>query len=481
MAEPAVAETIEVFVGAERRRTDDALDVRSPADGRVVGRTWRCSEEEVDAAIDLAVRTAPTMRALASGERAAILRRAAEGLESEREAFARSICEEAGKPIRDARGEVGRAILTLRTASEEATRIGGEWMPLDVIDATRGQWAIIRRFPLGAIGAISPFNFPLNLVAHKLAPAIAAGNTVVLKPSSSTPLTALRLAQLLYASGLPPGALSVVPCSPRVGERLVTDPRLRKLTFTGSPAVGWRLKELAGRKRVTLELGGNAAVIVHHDANIDYAAKRCAVGGFAFAGQSCISVQRIFVHEDVRERFVDDLAGRVKALKVGDPSDETTDVGPMIDESAARRAEEWIAEAVAAGARALTGGVRNGTFLQPTVLTDTTPSMKVNCNEVFAPICTIIPYVDVEDALRQVDESEYGLQAGLFTRDLKLAFDAYERLEVAGLIVNEISAHRVDPMPYGGIKGSGLGREGVRWAIDEMTEEKLLLFNPNGM
>lgn len=475
------AVTLDFFIGAERRRSETPLEVRSPADGHVVGRTWRCSAADVDAAIALAKRTAKGMRELSAADRAAILRRTALALETHHEEFARCISAEGGKPIRDARGEVGRAILTFQTASEEATRIQGEWMPLDVVEATRGQWAIIRRFPLGCIGAISPFNFPLNLVSHKLAPAIAAGNTVVLKPASSTPLTALRLAELLYSCGLPNGALSVVPCSPEVGELLVTDPRLKMLTFTGSPAVGWRLKQMAGQKRVTLELGGNAGVLVHHDANLAYAAQRCAVGGFSYAGQSCISVQRIFVHEKVFEAFRDDLVSRVKALKLGDPGDETTDVGPMIDEGAARRAEEWIREAVAGGARLLTGGERNGTFVQPTILTATKPEMKVNCQEVFAPLVTLIPYSDAHMALRELNDSEFGLQAGIFTHDLGLVFYAYDKLDVGGLIVNEISAHRVDPMPYGGVKGSGLGREGVRWTIHEMTEEKLMLYNPNGL
>lgn len=481
MTDPNAALPLDVFVGRERRAATETMEVRSPFDGRLVGRTWRCREADADAAIATAVEAAGDMRALSSGERADVLRRAAERLDAEGETFARGICDEAGKPIRDARREVGRAVLTLRTASEEATRISGEWMPLDVIEATRGQWATIRRFPLGPIGAISPFNFPLNLVCHKLAPAIAAGNTVVLKPASSTPLTALRLAALLYDCGLPAGALSVLPCRPSVGERLATDPRLKMLTFTGSPSVGWRLKSMAGHKRVTLELGGNAGVIVHHDANLAYAAQRCAAGGFAFAGQSCISVQRIFVHEDVYPTFVDDFVARVKALRVGDPSHESTDVGPKIDEAAAQRAESWVAEALAGGAALLAGGTRSGACLQPTVLTGTTPSMKVNCQEVFAPLCTVTPYRDVNEALRLVDDSQYGLQAGIFTRDLGLVYDAYERLDVGGVIVNEISAHRVDPMPYGGTKGSGLGREGVRWAMQEMSEEKLLLYNPNGL
>ncbi len=481
MTESACPDGIDFFVGSERRRSQQPLEVRCPYDSRRVGSTWRATEAHVDEAVALAERHAPAMARLSGGERAAILSTASERLWEERELFARTISEEAGKPLRDARGEVGRAVLVFQTAAEEATRIGGEWMPLDVLEATRGQWALVRRFPLGPIAAITPFNFPLNLVAHKLAPAIAAGNTVVLKPSSSTPLTALRLASLLYGCGLPEHALSVLPCTPLIGEHLVGDPRLRMLTFTGSPPVGWRLKSMAGRKRVTLELGGNAGVIVHHDANLSYAARRCAVGGFTSAGQSCISVQRIYVHERIREAFESEFLEHVRALKVGDPADETTDVGPLINEASASRALEWIREALSGGARLLTGGERHGSCLQPTVLTDTTPVMKVNCQEVFAPLVTIIPYHDVDVALRQLDDSEYGLQAGLFTHDLGLVFRAYEQLSVGGLVVNDVSAHRVDPMPYGGVKGSGLGREGVRWAIGEMTEEKLMLYNPAGL
>lgn len=481
MTETLEAETLAICMGGKPRTTGQVLEVRSPADGRVVGTTFQASEADIDEAIGVAVEAFEVTRKLPASRRYEILSAVARGLQERREVFARSISDEAGKPLKDARGEVGRAILTFTTAAEEAKRIGGEWMPLDVLEATAGQWALIRRFPLGPIGAISPFNFPLNLVAHKLAPAIAAGNSVVLKPASSTPLTALRLAALLYECGLPEGALSVLPCPGALGERLVTDDRLKMITFTGSPAVGWGLKGKAGRKRVTLELGGNAGCVVHKDADINRAVARCAAGAFAFSGQSCISVQRIFVHRDVVDVFREGFVAKASALRVGPPSDESTDVGPMIDEDAARRAESWIQEAASLGARVLCGGKRTGAFLEPTVLADTRPDMKVNCQEVFAPVATIIPYDDVRAALAEVNDSRYGLQAGLFTRDIGLAFEAYETLDVGGLIVNEIPSYRVDPMPYGGVKDSGLGREGIRWTIQEMTEEKLFLYNPLGI
>lgn len=475
---PFERDPVPFYVGSEQRVSSEIVELHSPFDGRLVGRTHRATAQDVDDAIAAAEAAFPRMRALTAAARAQVLEKTVVLLRERQESLARMLCDEVGKPIRDARAEVTRAALTFTTAAAEALRIGGEWMPLDVIEATAGHWAIIRRFPLGPIGAISPFNFPLNLVAHKLAPAFAAGNTVVLKPSSAAPLTALGLARILYDAGLPEGALSVVPCTPQVGEQLATDARLRKLTFTGSPAVGWALKARAGRKRVTLELGGNAGVVVHRDADVKTAADRCAVGGFSFAGQVCISTQRIFVHEAVIDAFLHRFLERVRALRVGDPADDATDVGPMIHEAAARQAEAWIQEAVEGGARLLTGGIRRGTLLEPTVLADTRPEMKVNCREVFAPVVTVIPYTDIQAALRALDHSDFGLQAGLFTRDAGIIFQAYERTEVGGLIVNDIPTFRIDPMPYGGVKESGQGREGIRWAIEEMTEERTLVYKP---
>jgi acyl-CoA reductase-like NAD-dependent aldehyde dehydrogenase len=335
----------------------------------------------------------------------------------------------------------------------------------------------VRRFPLGPVLAITPFNFPLNLVAHKLAPAMTAGCSVVLKPASKTPLSALALAGLIQEAGWPAGALNVLPLSNQDAEPLVRDDRLKLLSFTGSGAVGWRLKSQAGKKRVGLELGGNAGCIVHRDADLKYAAERCGVGGFSYAGQSCISVQRILVEQSVLPAFLDLFVPMVQKLKLGDPLEEATDVGPMVQESEAVRAESWVKEAVAGGARLLCGGARRGALLEPAVLTRTTPAMKVNCEEIFAPVVTVEPYDDFDAALIRVNDSPYGLQAGVFTNDARLIFRAYEELEVGGVIIGDVPTFRIDHMPYGGVKDSGNAREGLKYAIEEMTERKLLVMN----
>jgi acyl-CoA reductase-like NAD-dependent aldehyde dehydrogenase len=384
---------------------------------------------------------------------------------------------EAGKPLKAARPEVDRAVLTFSVAAEEATRIYGEYLPLDVTASTKGRWGLLRRFPLGPVAAITPFNFPLNLVAHKVAPAIAAGCTMVLKPAPQTPLCSMLLAEIVQEAGLPDGALNVLYLSNEDATPLITDERFKLLTFTGSSAVGWALKSQAGKKRVALELGGNAACIVHSDADLGYAAGRCVAGGFGYAGQSCISVQRILVHRPGLAVFTDALVTGTKALTLGDPLDEKIDVGPLIRESDAIRAHSWIQEAVAAGATLLCGGERIGGLLQPAVLTSTNPNMRVNCKEIFAPVVTVEPYDDFSAAVKQVNDSPYGLQAGLFTRDAQLIFRAFEELEVGGLIAGDIPSWRVDNMPYGGVKDSGTGREGLRFAIEDMTEQKLLVMN----
>jgi len=387
------------------------------------------------------------------------------------------MAQEAGKPIKAARTEVERSIFTFTVAAEESARIYGEYLPLDWQEATVGRWGIVRRFPLGPIGGITPFNFPLNLVAHKVAPAIAAGCTIVIKPAPQTPFTALLLADVVQQAGWPDGALNVLPLANEDAGVLVTDERLKMISFTGSAAVGWDIKRRAGKKKVVLELGGNAGVIVHSDADVNFAAERCVAGGFVYAGQTCISVQRILVERSVCGKFTDALLAGVKKLKSGDPLQDSTDVGPLIRESDAIRATEWIQEAVGGGARVLIGGQRRGSMLEPTVLTGTRPDMKVNCQEIFAPVVTVEPYDDFYDAIRQVNRSSYGLQAGLFVRDAKLLFNAYEELEVGGVIAGDVPTFRIDHMPYGGIKDSGLGREGLRYAIEEMTEPRLLVMN----
>ncbi len=455
----------------------EPFEVHSPYDLSVVGTAYRATAAHAESAVRAAQRTFETTRKMPAYEHQRILRQISEGIRARQEEFARLMALEAGKPIKTARAEVERAVFTFAVAAEEATRIGGEWLPLDWQASTTGRAAIVRRFSLGPILAITPFNFPLNLVAHKVAPAIAAGCTIVLKPAPQTPLCSLLLAEIVEGAGWPAGALNVLPLAIPEAERLVTDDRLKLLTFTGSGAVGWALKQKAGKKKVALELGGNAGVVVHSDCDVDYAAARCVVGGFSYAGQSCISVQRIFVQRSIEQQFLAKLVDGVKKLKIGDPLDEATDVGPMISEDAALRADAWVKEAIAGGAKALTGAFRHDSIFEPTILTHTRPDMRVNCQEVFAPVVVVEPYDDFADAIRRVNESPYGLQAGVFTRDTKLLFTAFEELEVGGVIAGDMSSFRIDHMPYGGVKESGIGREGLRYAIEEMTEPRILVLN----
>jgi acyl-CoA reductase-like NAD-dependent aldehyde dehydrogenase len=454
-----------------------AVDVRSPFDQSVVGSITQAGRRELEHAIEAAVDAFETTRKMPSYQRQAILHKISTGIVNRKEEFARMMALEAGKPIRTARAEADRAIFTFQIAAEEATRIGGEYLPMDVQDFSAGRWGMVRRFPLGPIAAITPFNFPLNLVAHKVAPAIAAGCSMVLKPAPQTPITALMLAEVVQEAGWPAGALNVLPMSNEDAELMVTDDRLKMLTFTGSGKVGWQLKAKSGKKKVVLELGGNAGVIIHSDSDIEYAAERCAVAGYSYAGQSCISVQRILVHRPAFDKFLNAFLARVDKLKTGDPLQERTDIGPLIRESDVARAMQWVKEAEESGAKVLRGAKANGSVMEPTVLTNTTPSMRVNCEEVFAPVKTVQPYDDFDSAIQQINESPYGLQAGVFVRDAKLLFRAYEQLEVGGVIAGDVPTFRIDHMPYGGVKDSGLGREGLRYAIEEMTEPKLLVMN----
>ena len=465
------------FIGGNFRPCRKAQEITNPYNREGIGIVHQAGEEEIEEAVRSAQSAFGEMRRLPLYRRAEALQKITDGIKERREELARMICLEAGKPITDARNEVGRAILTFQTAAEEAKRLGGEVLPLDLLPGNEKRMAIVRRFPLGPILGISPFNFPLNLVAHKIAPAIASGNTILLKPAPKTPITALLLAEIIQACGLPTGTVNVFATSNDLAERLVMDERIRMLSFTGSARVGWMLKAKAGKKKVLLELGGNAGVIVHSDADLDLAAKRCAAGGFSYAGQTCISVQRIYVHESVVKPFLDRLLSYVSKLKMGDPMKEDTHIGPMIDPAAALRTEEWVKEAIQQGAKLVIGGKRRDQFFEPTVLTDTQPSMKVCSEEVFAPLVMVMPYRTFDEAIVQVNHSVYGLQAGVFTRDLSAAFKAYDEIEVGGLMINEVPAFRVDPMPYGGVKASGFGREGIRYAIEAMTELKLLALN----
>src|SRR6266404_1028940 len=465
------------FVDGKWWEEGDPVEIRAPYDGSVIGSVFQGRREHVEAAIAAAVKAFGTTRRLPAFERQRVLRRVSENISERKQEFARTMAQEAGKPIKAARTEVERAIFTFNVAAEESTRIYGEYLPLDWQEFTAGRWGIVRRFPLGPIAGITPFNFPLNLVAHKVAPAIAAGCPLVLKPAPQTPLTALLLAEAVQQAGWPDGGLNVLPLSNEDAGLLVTDERIKLISFTGSAPVGWQIKKNAGKKKVILELGGNAGVIVHSDADLAYAADRCVAGSFNYAGQTCISVQRIVVEQSVYGKFLDALLAGVKELKTGDPAEESTDVGPLIRESDAIRAADWVQEAVRGGARLLCGGNRKGSILEPTVLTGTKPEMKVNCQEIFAPVVTVEPYRSFDGALRQINNSSFGLQAGIFTRDAKLMFQAFDELEVGGLLAGDVPSFRIDHMPYGGVKDSGLGREGLRYAIEEMTEPKLLVMN----
>jgi glyceraldehyde-3-phosphate dehydrogenase (NADP+) len=351
----------------------------------------------------------------------------------------------------------------------------GETIPLDLMPASKGRVGITRRFPIGPIAGISPFNFPLNLAAHKVAPAIASGNPIVLKPPSKDPLTMLTVAEIIEEAGAPAGSVSILPMSRELGDRMVSDERFKLLTFTGSPSVGWRMKERAGKKKVVLELGGNAGVIVDKTADLDWAVRRCLVGAFNYAGQVCISVQRMFVHEDIWDAFMAKFVEGAKGLKLGDPLDSQTDLGPMVDQHAASRTQGWVDEALAAGGKALLGGKANGTFFPPTILTDVPVTAAVCSNEAFAPLVVAFPFHDIDDAIRQVNDSSFGLQTGVFTNDLGAAWRSFNELEVGGVIVNDVPTYRIDHMPYGGVKDSGLGREGLRWAMEDMTEVRIMV------
>jgi len=459
----------------------DVLTITNPADaGTPAGSTYHATPEQYETAVTAAVAAFEQTRRLPAFERGAILRSISAGIKARREELGRLIALEAGKPIRDALVEVDRASLTFRLGAEEAERMVGEVIPLDLMAASRGRLGITRRFPIGPVAAISPFNFPLNLAAHKLAPAIAAGCSIVLKPPSKDPLTMLTVGEIVAEAGLPEGAVSILPMSRELGDRMVADERFKLLTFTGSPSVGWRMKERAGHKKVVLELGGNAGVIIDKSADLDWAVKRSLVGAFTYAGQVCISVQRMVIHEDVWDAFMDRFVARAATLKVGDPLDPQTDLGPMVDAAAANRTQRWVDEAVALGGKLLLGGKADGTAFPPTILTETPVSAAVCSNEAFAPLVVAFPFRDFGDAIRQVNDSSFGLQTGVFTNDLANSWTAFNELEVGGVIINDVPTYRIDHMPYGGVKDSGLGREGLRWAIEDMTEIRIMVIAQPG-
>ena len=449
-------------------------DVRSPFTGEIYARIAVGEKAQMEAAIAGGVAAFPAFAAWPRYRRKALLESVSRRLTERKDEIAAAITGESAKPLRFSEIEVDRAASTFAFAAEAVGR-AGEVLPLDVSAATVGYSAIVERRAIGLIGAIAPFNFPLNLVAHKLAPAFAVGNTVVLKPPPQAPVTSLLLADVLYECGLPREALSVIHCDVEVAQSLATDDRIAMLSFTGSSAVGWHLKAIAGRKRVALELGGNAAAIVLPDADLAWAAARCALGAFAQAGQVCIKVQRVYVDARVWDEFVPEFVKAAKALPAGDPHDRSTVLGPLIDDANAARVEAWIAEAKAAGANVLAGGSRRGRMVEATVLTDTTQAMKVESEEVFGPVVTVTRVNDLDDAIERTNRSRFGLQAGVFTHDLRAVSRAFERLDVGAVIANDYPTLRVDNFPYGGIKESGFGREGVTYAMDEMSELRTLV------
>lgn len=457
---------------------NEKLPVLDKYTGQEMATVPVATRSDIAQAAEAAQRAFTTWSKTPAHRRSEILRRTAELIETRRDALAETISREAGKARKHSLGEIQRAIETFTFAAEEAKRIHGETIPMDASPAGEKRMGFYIRTPIGVVAAITPFNFPLNLVAHKVAPALAAGNTILLKPAEETPLTAIALGEILMEAGLPAGVLNLLHGDgPGVGELLVTDPRPLKISFTGSAPVGARILKIAGLKRITLELGNNSGTIVEPDADLERAVPRCVVSAFANAGQVCISLQRLYVHQDIAASFIERFVEKTAALKVGNPLDPDCDVGPMISDEAADRASRWMRDAVAEGAKLLIGGKREGRLLWPTVLTNTRPDMKVMCQEAFAPLVSIVTYRDFDEALKLLGDSPYGLQAGLYTRDIQKAMTAVERLDVGGLMINDTSIFRTDHMPYGGNRMSGIGREGVRFAVEEMTNLRMVCFN----
>ncbi len=470
----------EFLIAGEWRKSDQLKEVYFPFNHEIVAEVYQATAADLEEAVSAAVTGFEITRKLPSHQRSKILVNLLDQMEARTEELVETLVLEGGKTQNVARGEVSRAKETIRISAEEAKRLGGEIIPLDWTEAGEGRIGLVRQAPLGPVLGIAPFNYPLNLACHKLGPAVAAGNSFILKPASNTPLSGLLLGEMLLEAGYPPEALSVTVCGGAAAEKMVADSRIAYLSFTGSSQVGWHLKAVAGRKRVGLELGGNAAAIVHKDANIDYAVSRITMGGFTNAGQNCISVQRVLLHRPIYNKTTEKLLDKISSLKVGDPRDLEVVVGPMIDEGAATEAMAKVKEALEQGAELLIGGTLEGTLFQPTVLAKTTPEMKVNWDEIFAPVITITPYDEFDEAIALTNNTDYGLQSGLFTQNMNRILRAFEEIEVGGLQINDVSTFRVDQMPYGGVKGSGVGREGPHYAIAEMTELKLMVLNPGG-
>jgi acyl-CoA reductase-like NAD-dependent aldehyde dehydrogenase len=472
-----VPETKPYLVAGKWKTGDDSFEVKSPFDGEVVATVSTPTDSDVEAAIAAASASFEETRKLPIHARAEALMHISRRLGERSDEVSELIAREGGKPLKWAKVEAVRAVSTFRWAAEETRRASGELLRLDTEASLGSRLGIVRRFALGPVLAISPFNFPVNLVAHKMAPALAVGAPIVIKPATKTPLGALLLGELFAETDLPKQMLSVLPVGGSKAGEMAKDDRFAKISFTGSSEVGWNLKAAATKKAVTLELGGNAGVIVHSDADLQTAAQRIAYGGYYQAGQSCISVQRVLVHEEVSDRFTNLLVDEVNKLKTGNPLDADTDVGPVIDHDALERIASWVDEAVQSGAEILCGGKREDPFYSPTVLNRTSPEMKVRCEEVFGPVTTVGTFSDFDAAIGEVNNSKYGLQAGVFTRDIDRLMLAHRDIRVGGVIANDVSAFRADQMPYGGSKDSGSGREGLRYAMDEMTEPRILVLS----
>ena len=479
MARATAAATREFanWIGGEWVGGTNLDEITDPFTGEVVGTLPLATARDLDRAIDAAVDAFEITRRLSAWERERMLRGIADGVEKRRREIVERMIAESGKPRQYCEAEVTRGASTFALAAEETKRFGGEVIPVDIEERSEGYVALSRRFPRGPVAGISPFNFPLNLVAHKVAPALATGSPIVVKPPMQAPLTSLLLAEIAAQAGVPHGALNILHMEPEVAEALATDERLTLLSFTGSARVGWMLKEKSGKKPVLLELGSNSGMIVHHDADLAWAAERAAIGGFAHAGQVCIKVQRLFIDRRIADEWIPAFVDRVDNLRMGDPRDPQTVAGPLIDDAAADRVEAWLREAVERGARVLTGGDRDGRFIRPAVVTNVRRDAKIAREEVFGPVVVVETYDRFEDAVARVEDSRYGIHAGVFTHDIRRIHYAFEHLTVGGVVVNDAPMFRVDNFPYGGVKDSGLGREGVRYAMEAMTEPKVLIID----
>ena len=467
--------TYAACIGGDFRELFTTFDVINPYTNRIFARCSLAGKPELEDAISAAQAVENEMATLPSHKKQTILNGIAQGLQDERNELAKLLAQEAGKPLKYALGEVDRAIQTYRIAAEECKWLPAEYIQLDWTPAGEGKEGLVKYFPIGLVAGISPFNFPLNLTSHKIAPAIAAGCPIILKPARSTPCSALEIARIAYSAGLPKGALSILPMDRIAGNQLVTDERFKLLSFTGSPQVGWKMKEMAGKKKVVLELGGNAGVVVSPSANIDKAVSKCVTGAFAYSGQVCIHTQRIYVHTSIFDAFIEKISELTAKLVIGDPLEPSTDISAMIDEENANRVAIWVQEAIQGGAKLIAGGKQKGNVYEPTILTKTTPSMKVCCEEIFGPVAIVEPYQDFMEAISAINNSPFGLQAGVFTNQLDEEQIAFNELKVGGVIINDVPTFRVDHMPYGGIKDSGLGREGIKYAMHDMMEPKLLV------